>query len=214
MFTNLINCSDYVEKIIYFGSGAEFDKRYPVIKVREEEFGVRRPNTPYGISKYTKNEIARVSKKIYNLRSFGLFGKYEDWRIYFISNLCCKAIFNLPLTIRQDCLFDYLYVKDMCRIVEWFIENTPKYHDYNVCSGNPILLSDIAKLIREISGKDLPIIIENKGMNLEYTGNNSRLLKEVNNLQLIPLREAVQELYDWYINNQNLIDYTTLKSSR
>lgn len=214
MFYNLIKCSDYLEKIIYFGSGAEFDKRYPIIRVREEEFGVRKPITPYGISKYTKNEIARGSKKIYNLRSFGLFGKYEDWRIYFISNLCCKAIFGLPLTIRQECTFDYLYIRDMCKIVEWFLENSPQYHDYNVCSGKPILLSDIAKLVRAISGKELPIIIESKGMNLEYTGDNNRLLKEMHDFRLMPLKESIQELYEWYMHNQNLIDYDTLKISK
>lgn len=214
MFFNLEKHSKNLDKIIYFGSGAEFDKRFDISMAKEEDFGKRIPDTPYGISKYTKTQIARGSDNIYNLRNFGVFGKYEDWKVYFISNLCCKALYDLPLTIRQDCLFDYLYIDDMCKVVEWFIENKPQYHDYNVCSGQPILLSEIAQCINKISGKELPIVISKPGRNLEYTGSNSRLMNEYKELKLQSIEKSIKQLYTWYSKNIDTINYSILKETR
>ena len=88
MFLNLTKNSGIVEKILYFGSGAEYDKRFHIRMAKEEEIGKHIPETDYGLAKYTMNEIARNSDNIYNLRLFGIFGKYELFYIKFLSNLC------------------------------------------------------------------------------------------------------------------------------
>ena len=80
-------------------------------------------------------EHARNSKNIYNLRLFGIFGKYELWNQRFISNAICKALFGFPITQRQDVFLDYLHVDDLCKMVRWVIERNPVYHEYNVVSG-------------------------------------------------------------------------------
>ena len=137
MFWNLERLSGYVEKIFYFGSGAEFDKRDHIRMAKETDIPSVLPVSQYGLAKYTMNRIAQASDNIYNLRLFGIFGKYELWQIKFISNLCCKAVLNLPLSIRSECMFDFLYIEDLPAIVSWFLENKPAYHDYNVCHGIP-----------------------------------------------------------------------------
>ena len=214
MFLNLERISPFVDKIVYFGSGAEFDKRYDIHNVTEEDFGDRIPITEYGLGKYTMTKIAKGSQNIYNLRLFGIFGKYELWQIKFLSNLCCKAVFDLPLTIRKECLFNFLYIEDLAQIVEWFIENTPEYHDYNVCHDQDYFLSELAWIVNKVSGKNLEIQMLSDGNNLEYTANNYRLREEMKELYITPMETALGDLYQYYSEHRDQIDFDILRESR
>lgn len=213
MFTNMEKISHRVEKLIYFGSGAEFDKRYDIYMAREEDLGKTIPTSEYGLAKYTMNLIARQSSNIYNLRLFGIFGKYELWNIKFLSGLCCKALFDLPLTVRKDCYFDFISIEDLGKIVSWFIENEPKWHDYNICYGKPYLLSELAQMVKRISGKELQIKLLSNERNVDYCADNSRLLEQIPDLQITPMEEALTQLYHHYDSNRHIIDVDVLKNS-
>ena len=214
MFLNLEKISPLVNKIIYFGSGAEFDKRFNISNVRETDYGKSIPVTEYGLAKYTMNKVAQNSRNIYNLRLFGIFGKYELWQIKFLSNLCCKAVFDLPLTVRKDCRFNFLYIEDLIGIVDWFIDHNPAYHDYNICHDKSYLLSDFAKMVVKVSGKRLSIQMLSTERNLDYTADNARLRSEIKDLYITPIIKALAELYRYYSDNKAKIDYETLKLSR
>lgn len=214
MFLNLEKICHRVEKLLYFGSGAEFDKQFDVRMVQEKDLGRTIPVTEYGLAKYAMNTIARQSANIYNLRLFGIFGKYELWQIKFLSNLCCKAVFDLPLTVRKDCFFDFLFVDDLPDIVCWFVENTPKWHDYNVCHGQEYRLLELAELIRRISGKQLSIQLLSSERNLDYSASNERLRAEIENLSITPIKRALERLYRYYDIHRDLIDFEVLRKSR
>ncbi|MNW26105.1 GDP-L-fucose synthase [compost metagenome] len=214
MFYNLQFCQDQLHKIIYFGSGAEYDKRYDIDLITEDEIGRSIPVNAYGFGKYIMNHTAQTSEKIYNLRLFGVFGKYENWRTTFISNLCCKAMFNLPLSIRQDCSFDFLYIEDLFPVVDWFLEHSPDFHDYNVCTSVPYDLSEIARMVLEAAGKDLPVIVLNEGRNLTYTGANKRLREQMPNFSSRSLQSGIGSLYNWYLQNRESIDYSVLAQTK
>lgn len=214
MFTNIEKISHSVEKVLYFGSGAEYDKRRNIRMISEQHFGESIPVSEYGLAKYNMNLIARKSSNIYNLRFFGLFGKYEHWEKCFISNICCKALFDFPLTIRKDCYFDFFFIEDLIPVLIWFIENNPDFHDYNVSSGEEFLLSEFAKTMLEVTGKDLPIILLSDERNLDYSSDNSRLMKQIPSLQITDKSEAFKRLGEYYKENINQIDYAILKASR
>lgn len=214
MFLNMEKLSDRIEKVLYFGSGAEFDKQFDIRMVREEEFGRSVPASEYGMGKYLMNMIARQSKNIYNLRLFGIFGKYEPWQFRFISNLCCKAVFDFPMTVRQDCYFDFLFINDLPDIVTWFIEHIPHYHDYNICQGQEYRLIELAELVRKVSGKDLPIILLNEERNWDYSADNYRLKQEFPTLYITHMEKAITSLYGYYDTHRSLIDVEILKCSR
>lgn len=214
MFFNLDRLSDQLDKILYFGSGAEFDKRFPMEHIREEELGRSVPNKYYGLEKYIMALHARRSRNIYDLRLFGVFGRYEHWESKFISNLCCKAVHGLPLTVRQNCMFDYLYVEDLPPIVIWFLEHQPRYHDYNVCTGNAVDLVSIAHTVLGCASKDLPVLVAKDGWNLAYTADNSRLAAEYGRLQLHDMKTAVSELYAYYMEHRAEIPYDVVKGTR
>lgn len=214
MFFNLDKLSSQLDKVLYFGSGAEFDKRLPMENIREEALGRSIPDWYYGLEKYIMSLHARTSRNIYNLRLFGVFGKYEHWQSKFISNLCCKAVYDLPLTVRQNCMFDYLYVEDLPAIIIWFLEHQPKYHDYNICTGRPVDLVGVAHTVLECSGKELPVLVAKDGWNLAYTADNSRLEAEMGPLRLHDIRTAVTGLYSYYANCRDQISYDLLKETK
>lgn len=210
MYFNVEKNNSHYGKMLYTGSGAEYDKRYDIKGVTEEQFGMSIPNDQYGFAKYIINSHIEKSDKNYNLRLFGIYGKYEQWETKFISNVCCKVIKDLPISIRQNVYFDYLYIDDFCRIIEWFINNTPKYKSYNVVSGEKVSLQEIANNIVKIAHKNLPIIVCKEGLAKEYTASNERLLKELNNFEFTDKLEAYSKLYKWYKNNENIIDMYSL----
>ena len=210
MFFNFEKNQHMFGKMIYFGSGAEYDKRKELKKVNEERFGESIPVDEYGFAKYIINKAIVNSKNIYNLRLFGIYGKYENWTCKFISNICCKAIKGVPLTIRQNVFFDYLYIDDFLRILDYFLENTPKYKDYNICTGKGIDLKTLAEIVRKISNKDLPIYICKEGLAREYTGSNLRLISEIGDYEFLPEEKAIEKLYSWYEENQDNIELLPL----
>lgn len=206
MFFNFERYQDLYGKMIYFGSGAEFDKRGDIIMVDENNIGNGIPNTDYGFYKYIINKSIMNSKNIYNFRIFGLFGKYEDWRKTFISGACCKALKNLPITIRQNVLFDYLYVEDFCKIIKWFIDHKIKYKSYNISSGKRIDLLTIANIVKSVSCKDIPIYICKEEFGNEYSANNNRILEEMGEFNFTSVKDAINDLYNWYKNHEKDID--------
>lgn len=214
MFLNLEKLSGRLEKLIYFGSGAEFDKRFDIRMATEDAFGRSVPTVEYGMAKYIMNKLAQRSENIYNLRLFGVFGKYELWKIKFLSNLCCKAVFGLPLTVRKDCWFDFLYIDDLTDIVIWFLKNTPRFHDYNVGHGQEYRLTELAELVRKVSGKDLPIVLLSEERNLDYSADTSRIKREITDLHITPMEQALAQLYNYYEEHRELIDQNILRESR
>ena len=148
IFLNIYSIRNRCDKIIYSGSGAEYDKRKDIVLASEEQIGDSIPVDDYGRAKYIMNSMARESKNIYNLRIFGCFGpnEYESKFIRHAINCCLR---NEPITIKQDCYFDYLYVEDYARFLCYCIDNSLHYHDYNASSGTRILLSDIARMVKE-----------------------------------------------------------------
>lgn len=213
MYYNIKKLSSEFDKIIYFGSGSEYDKRFPISMVTENNIGDSIPVNDYGFYKYIINEDARKSDNIYNFRIFGIFGAYENYLCKFISNLCCKTVFDLPLTIRQDCVFDFMYIKDLMPIIDFGLNNKLKYHDYNISTSTPIKLTEIAECIKVKSNKALPLTIFNEGFNLEYTANNSRLIAEFNPT-FTCMNESVEILLKHFYDNKNSIDYEKLVLSK
>jgi len=204
MFFNITRCRDWFDKLVFFGSGAEFGRNHWLPEMSEEYFDSYVPSDQYGFSKYIMTRYAIISKNIINLRLFAVFGKYEDWRYRVISNYCCKAVLGLPIVIPENKKFDFLYVDDLVKIVKWFIDNSPTKNVYNVCTGSVTEFKAIAAKIVEISGKNIRIDVR-KENSVVYGGDNSLLLDEMKNFQFTPLDTAIENLYRWYETQQDLI---------
>lgn len=206
MFYNLEKQNMLYGKMLYFGSGAQYDSQRYIPRMKEDYFGTFLPVDSYGFAKYTMSRIALQSRNVYDLRLFGVYGPYEQWQRRFISNALCRVIKGMPITISQNVRFDYLHVFDLCRITEWFIENTPRHHAYNVCRGESVDLRSIAEYILRLTGSGAEIVVAREGCKPEYSGNNDRLLEEMGGFEFTPLEKGISELYHFYLRNAEKID--------
>ena len=211
MFFNLARWNGKFGRMIYFGSGAEFGRENWKPRMPEEYFDAFVPSDQYGFSKYLMTKHALSAGNIYNLRLFGVFGKYEDWRYRFISNLCCQSLTGKEVSIHQDAVYDYTSIEDVAAVVKKFAVNEPKHKVYNVCSGKAFSRKELAGKVIKCAGKDLKVIFEKSGSAGEYSADNSRLLSELKGFSFTPIDDAIKLLFDWYRVNQKEVfsEYNT-----
>jgi nucleoside-diphosphate-sugar epimerase len=191
MFFNLINCKKFYKKMIFLGSGEEYDRAKPIINVKEDSI-VGIPNSEYGFYKYICSKYAEKVNFINYLRIFGVYGKYED------SSRFIPSVLNSDdIIIKQNALFSYIYVNDLVRIIELFINKKPKHKIYNISSGERrSSLLDISKNILEVCNKNVPVIIKGEGN--EYTCDISRLTNEFPKFRFTNFNQSIKELVNYY----------------
>lgn len=197
MFYALVAQSSRFKKMIYFGSGAEFDKSKPIVNISENDFGRSVPKNKYGLGKYIMNDYSKTSRNIYNFRLFGTINQYERFTKNVISNLCVKAMKGLPLQLRQDCRFSFVDINDIIPVLDYSLTHDLKYHDYNLAMSENFLLSELADIIGRLAGRQDCVTFVNEGLNLEYTASNARIMDELKP-SLTPINRAIERVYYYY----------------
>jgi nucleoside-diphosphate-sugar epimerase len=214
IFYNIAENQRRFNKMIHLGSGAEYNKDSAPPRVAEEYFGKNIPVDEYGFSKYIMSKYIENSKKMYCLRLFGIFGRYEDYEFKFISNAILKNLLHMPINIRQNVFFDWLYIDDLLHVLDHFLINDPAYRVYNVTTGVTTDLVSICKIINQLSDFESEIIVENEGLNLEYSGDNRRLLDEMDGFQFKSLEESIKDLMDYYKAILHEIDVESIREDK
>jgi GDP-L-fucose synthase len=210
MYFNLAHDPSLFGKMLHLGSGAEYCRAGLPARVPETYFDTYIPTDPYGFSKYLCAKHAQTTDNIYVLRLFGVFGKYEDWDVRFISNACARVVKGLPIVIRQDVRFDYLYISELAELLSWYLEHAPRHRAYNVCRGQTYSLVELAGMVAEASGLNPEIIVRNQILAAEYSGDNARMLSEMGGFGFRQMSACVGELYQWYQANSDKIDVEQL----
>ncbi len=210
MMYDLLDHSGHWGKLLNMGSGAIYGMDNARPKMKEEYFGRHIPVDVHGFGKYMFGKLLPHLERVYEFRIFGMFGRYEDYTIRFISNAICKAICNVPITLRENRKFDYVYVNDLPPIIKHFIEQNPKEKAFNITPDEAVELLYLAKLVREISGRNIEVKVARPGVGPEYSGDNSLLRAEMKDLHFTPIGKAVEELYKWYYQNRNWINRESL----
>lgn len=200
MFLNVARNHADFGRMIFFGSGAEYGKQKQIVMVREDNFGAVRPEDEYGQAKYAASQYIAAHSTMMSLRCFAVFGKYEDYRIRFISNAICRALLGLPIRMHQNAKYDFLYVSDLITILEYFIINQSRSQFYNAGFGRPVELTELARMVQEETDSHLPIEREQQGYANEYSCDTSRLKNEIPHMRFTPYREAIREMVAYYKN--------------
>jgi len=214
MFANLGRCRGRYRRLIFVSSGAVYDQRYYRPRLPETAFGEHVPADEHGFSKYLCAVYAATRPDIVELRPFGVFGPHEDYAIRFISNAICKTLVGLPVTLRQNRHFDYTPVHDLVGVIERLFTHEPRHAAYNVSAPQTWELLDLAHLVVKLSGKDVPVVVANDGMGVEYSGDGRRLRDELPDLAATPVEKAVAQLYEWYSDRRRQIDRASLALDR
>jgi UDP-glucose 4-epimerase len=184
MFNNLYLLREEFGKLINFGSGAEFDRRFHINNLKEESIFACSPFDHYGMSKNIISRMMFPIDNFYNLRLFGCFHDTEN-----NSKLFKKILTKEPIKIDNK-YFDYISLDDVLTVVENYIDKECFYKDLNLVYTTKLLLSEVVDEFIKIHNLPNKVIIKNVGLN--YTGNGSRLSSLKLNLKGM---------------NQGLIDY-------
>lgn len=211
MFENLARHTDKFGKLINLGSGAIYDIAADNHLVSEDQIGLRCGKDDHSFCKYVVHKRIENLPSAVDLNIFGIFGPHEEWEIRFISNAICKTLFDLPITLRQNRRFSYLYVNDLMPILDHFIEHNVKYKSYNITPDTETELLEAAQVVQKIGGKNNPIHVAKQGYGLNYSGSNARLKAEMGQVTFTPLQVAVMELFEYYKKVQNTIDKNLLQ---
>lgn len=167
MHLNILKNQEYYGKYISFGSGAELDRSKNIDEnsLLLDSF----PKDPYGMSKNIIAKSGLLFDKFYNLRIFNVFNENE------LSTRMIKSSINNyiqrnNILIHQDKFMDFIHFEDLLKIVLFYIENNECPKTINCCYENKYLLSDIAKIINNLTSYQVDIIIEEKDFGNSYIG--------------------------------------------
>ncbi len=194
MFKNLSELTSKDRPMITIGSGAEYDKSRPLCKIKESDFGKSIPKDPYGYSKYLISKMIEEKDNILNLRLFGIYGLGED-KSRVTSCIVNSNIAKEPIILNQNVKFDFIYIDDFCRIVEYFLNNSTNEKFINVSPTESIEIIDLAKIVNDFSDYKSEIIVKNPGMNREYTGDNAKLLSIIKDFSFTSYKEGMKKFY-------------------
>jgi GDP-L-fucose synthase len=195
MFYSLASQAQHVKKMIYFGSGAEYDKSKDIVNVSEDkDYGKSIPFNVYGFSKYIMNMYAVKSLNIYNFRMFGTINPYEPYTKNVLSNICMKAIKGKDIELNQNCLFSWVDIDDVITFIRYAFTHELNHHDYNLVNSHQCSIREMAEMINDINQSSLPISFKKSGLNLEYTASNARWISEYN-FELTPIKESLKKVY-------------------
>lgn len=219
MFFNLERNRDRFGRMVVLSSGAVYDTEKALVRVSESRLGSAVPEDEHGLSKFAiakflDAEGPNVERPVVELRLFGVFGRYEDYGIRFISNAICRALWRLPITVRQDREFSYLYIDDLMPVVDWALVGHPKHVAYNVVPDWTDSLRDLGMVVAARADNEVPVLVATEGRGREYTADNTRLRSELPNLTFTSAGEAVDRLYAWYADHRAEIDPARLELDR
>ena len=210
MFFNIAKHEKNVKKIISFGSGAEYGKHKPIVEAKEEDYLQELPLDEYGFYKSITSRYIEKSEKMVQLRIFGAYGELEDYRYKFISNAIVKNLLHLPIVINKNVYFDYIYIDDLVKMIDWFIHQNVSEKIYNVTTGKKVDLLTLANLVNEVSDFKSEIKVLNDGLNNEYTSNNERVLKELSNFEFTTHKDAIAKMREYFSKNLDTLDKQTI----
>lgn len=210
IFFNIAKHEKNVKKIISFGSGAEYGKHKPIVDAKEDDYLQAMPLDEYGFYKSIASRYIEKSDNIIQLRVFGAYGEYENYRFKFISNAIVKNLLHLPITINRNVYFDYIYIADLVKMIDWFIHNDSKEKIYNVTTGKKIDLITLTNIVNEVSDFKSEVRVLNDGLNNEYTSNNKRILKELRDFKFTSYKQAITKMRGYFSYNLSNLDSETI----
>ena len=169
IFNNLYAERKKYRRLINIGSGAEFDRRYDINNASEESIFLKTPTDHYGLSKNIISRLVFNTENFYTLRLFGIFGNTESK-----SRLLKKVLSGEHIKV-TDRYFDYFYINDLIPLLDYYINQSPKYKDVNVVYSDKIRLSDFLNQFCEMHNLSNNNIEISNSLDLSYTGCANKL---------------------------------------
>ncbi len=180
IFFNLYNNKHCFGKLINFGSGAELGM----------------PNDPYGLSKKVISKFIDPEPFFYNIRIYGVFDENE-WNTRFIKSNIKRYINKEYISIHQDKLMDFFYMKDLVKLIEYYIDNNDMKKNIDCSYYKKYSLLDIANIINSLSDYKVGIVAKTTKVK-DYIGDFC-----LPDLKWVGLEKGIKETYKELLNETN-----------
>lgn len=216
-FFSLARLRGLFGRFVVVGSGAAYGLQRPLASVAEGSLGDAVPEDEHGLSKFVEAVWLTGDADAVELRPFGVYGPGEDYSIRFISNACCKALLGMPVTLRRDRLFSYVWVDDLAAVVERALgtgSGALPPGAYNVTPGDPVSLRGVADLVVAAAGREVPVQVAEAGAGREYSGSGAKLTLAAADLAWTGIEDGVALLANWYRERLDTIDRVALEADR
>jgi len=203
---NIVQAANQVDiPIVYLGTTVIYDT-----KVYQDgliyENSLTGPTTFYGNLKlWAEQYVMANAKKWIVLRPLFAYGGVGD-----MNSLMAKTFYSSMIPQRIDMFLDptkykdYLHVEDFCDAVALACHHKLFGKDYNIAAETPLITSEIVKLMSEISGKDLKLLIDWKP-ETDYLGNHrlstAKFRGDTEWMPKVTLEDGLRRSYDSIIKN-------------
>ena len=175
MYYNLLANRNRYWRLIHFGSGAE----------------LYATNTPYGLSKKIIADSILDKNNFYSLRIFGLFDEYELDSRFIKANLK-RYLNNEPMYIHQDKYMTFFYMKDLFKLVEYYITTTSPPKQVDCCYSTNLSLRSISDYINTLGNHKVSIQVEVSDLGFNYVGETCVDVP----IDYIGLEQGIKEVYN------------------
>jgi UDP-glucose 4-epimerase len=192
-----------VSRFIYLSSAAVYGDP---IKLPVSEEHPLNPKSPYGLSKLIGEEVVKLYHRMYGLeyvilRLFNVYGPRQSLNPYsgvitkFI-DMVCKG---LPPVIYGDGTQtrDFIHVLDVCRATQLSISTEYVNEVYNIGSGKPLSINELANLIIRISKLELrPTYEPSRPSDIRHSyADISKAVKYLGFKPSVSIEKGIEELY-------------------
>lgn len=202
-------------KTLIVGSSEEYGLVYPN-EIPIKETNPLRPLNPYGVSRLAQDKLAFQYYKVHNLniiisRVFNHTGPRR--RPEFVTSNFAKQIVEIELGIKKpeievgnlESIRDFTDVRDIVKAYILAVEKCVPGEVYNICSGKGYKVSDVLKILLDISKNDDIVIKQDKnkmrvGDNPILIGDNTKFCKQTGWHPEIPFEQTLKDLLDYWRN--------------
>lgn len=194
MYENLERVLTNNIPVIFYTSGADFDRRYSIDEVVESDVFSRWPIDPYGLSKnIIVRRILENNRKNYHiLRIFAVFNE-DELTTRFIKQSILNIIGGRPIQIHQNKYMDFVYMNDLYTVTENLLTNVHGNSKHiNMSYMSKTTLVDISNMIvKHMNYLNPTTVINDSSLGLSYSGFGLNLHNL--SLPLIGLETGIQQ---------------------
>ena len=197
-----------IKNIIFPSSGGTV---YGISKEEHKESNSTKPICSYGIMKLAIEKYLYLYNYLYEinyliLRLSNPFGEYHKNPLQGLINVVIEKVLNretIEIWGNGSITRDYIYIKDIVRIIVDLIEKNIQNEIINVGSGRGYSINEILSIIREKIG-DFPLkFVEGRAIDVPHLVLNIDKLKTFLDINLIGIEEGVNRTYEWLKKRNN-----------
>jgi len=194
-----------VPRVVYASTAAVYGNPVNVPLTESDE---TIPISPYGVSKLTAEKYVMLYNSLYgfensSLRLFNVYGPGQDPHSPYsgvISKFINWAARGETLMVLGDGnqTRDFVFVEDVCNAFELALSKNKK-DIFNIGSGTPISINELAKAVIELSHSDSKVVHEapREGDILHSLSDISKAKKHLNFSPAFDIQQGLRKTVDW-----------------